>query len=49
MLHRGLGNRLLGLDRSMGYDGFVRLTARRGFHLLLVEERSGEYRPRFVD
>lgn len=49
LLHRGLGNRLLGLDRSMGYDGFVRLTARRGFHLLLVEERSGELRPRFVE
>jgi len=49
MLHRGFGNRLLGLDKSMGYDGFVRLTSRRGFHLLLVEERDGELQPLFVE
>ncbi len=48
-LHRGLGNRLLGIDKSMGYDGFVRVGARRGFHLLLVEERDGGFQPRFID
>ncbi|MEM7582186.1 MAG: serine/threonine-protein kinase [Acidobacteriota bacterium] len=48
-LHRGLGNRLLGIDKSMGYDGFVRTGSRRGFHLLLVEERDGGFQPRFVE
>lgn len=46
-LNRGIGNQLLGLDKSMGYEGFVRLSARRGFHLLLVEETSAGLRPRF--
>ena len=47
LLHRGLGNKLLGLDRSMGYEGFVRMSSRRGFHLLLVEETADGFRPRF--
>lgn len=47
-LHQGLGNRLLGLDKSMGYQGFVRLGARRGFHLLLVEETADGFRPRLI-
>ncbi len=47
-LHQGLGNRLLGLDKSMGYQGFVRLGARRGFHLLLVEETIDGFRPRLI-
>ena len=48
LLHRGFGNRFLGMDKSLGYEGFVRLGAGRGFHLLLVEERDGDYRARFV-
>ena len=47
LLHRGLGNKIFGIDKSMGYDGFVRMSARRGFHLLLVEEENGVLRPRF--
>lgn len=46
-LGRGFGNQLLGLDRSMGYEGFVRLSSRRGFHLLLVQETAEGHRPRF--
>ena len=46
-LNRGFGNQLLGLDKSMGYEGFVRLSARRGFHLLLVEESDAGLRPLF--
>ena len=46
-LGRGIGNQLLGLDKSMGYEGFVRLSSRRGFHLLLVEESAEGIRPRF--
>lgn len=48
LLHQGLSNRWLGIDRSKGYEGFVRLSARRGFHLLLVEERDGAFHPKFV-
>ena len=48
LLHKGLGNVLLGLDKSLGYEGFVRLSARRGFHLLLVEEKDDGFRPRFL-
>lgn len=47
LLHQGWGNKLLGLDRSIGYEGFVRLGSRRGFHLLLVEEVEGGFRPLF--
>lgn len=46
-LNRGFGNQLLGLDKSMGYEGFVRMSARRGFHLLLVEETPSGLRPLF--
>ena len=48
LLHQGFGNRFLGMDKSLGYEGFVRLGAGRGFHLLLVEERDDGFRPRFV-
>lgn len=47
LIQRGFGNRLLGLDKSTGYEGFVRLSARRGFHLLLVEETDSGFRARF--
>ncbi len=48
LLHKGFGNLLLGMDKSLGYEGFVRLGAGRGFHLLLVEERDDGFHPRFV-
>lgn len=32
-------------ENVTGYAGFVRIGARRGFHLLLVEERGGKYSP----
>ena len=47
LLNRGFGNRFFGLDRSMGYEGFVRLGARRGFHLLLVKETINGFEPIF--
>lgn len=28
-----------------GYEGFVRMGARRGFHLLLVLEKNGGFEP----
>ncbi|NJL27386.1 MAG: hypothetical protein HC897_05575 [Thermoanaerobaculia bacterium] len=35
-----------GLEESFtGYEGFVRVGPRRGFHLLLVEEHEGDYVP----
>ena len=48
LLHQGFGNRFLGMDKSLGYEGFVRLGAGRGFHLMLVEERDDGFHPRFV-
>ena len=48
LMHQGFSNRFLGIDKSLGYEGFVRLGRGRGFHLLLVEERDDGYRPRFV-
>jgi hypothetical protein len=47
LLKRGFGNRFFGLDRSMGYEGFVRLGSRRGFHLLLVKETVDGFEPVF--
>jgi hypothetical protein len=32
-----------------GYEGFVRLGPRRGFHLLLVQERDGRFHPVLPD
>ncbi|MGE0641589.1 MAG: serine/threonine-protein kinase [Thermoanaerobaculia bacterium] len=32
-------------ENVTGYAGFVRIGARRGFHLLLVEERGGKFSP----
>ncbi|MEM1177581.1 MAG: serine/threonine-protein kinase [Acidobacteriota bacterium] len=43
----GWGNKLFGFDKSMGYEGFVRLSARRGFHLLLVEHTADGLFPHF--
>lgn len=36
LLFSGRSNRWFGLDQSLGYHGFVRLSARRGYHLLLA-------------
>ncbi len=37
---------LLGLEEAFtGYEGFVRIGPRRGFHLLLVEESGDEFEP----
>ncbi|MEO1369428.1 MAG: hypothetical protein AAFX50_19800, partial [Acidobacteriota bacterium] len=47
MVSGGWGNKLFGFDRSMGYEGFVRLSARRGFHLLLVERTPDAFLPHF--
>ena len=32
-----------------GYEGFVRLGPRRGFHLLLVRETEGGFKPILPD
>ena len=32
-------------ENVTGYAGFVRIGPRRGFHLLLVEERAGSFSP----
>lgn len=38
--------RWFGVEESFtGYEGFVRIGARRGFHLLLVEERDDTFEP----
>lgn len=37
-----------GSESFTGYAGFVRIGARRGFHLLLVEERDDAYSPLLV-
>ena len=36
LLYSGRSNKWFGLDQSLGYYGFVRLSARRGYHLLLA-------------
>lgn len=36
LLYSGRSNKWFGLDQSLGYHGFVRLSARRGYHLLLA-------------
>ena len=36
LLYRGRSNAWFGVDQSLGYRGFVRLSARRGYHLLLA-------------
>ncbi|MEM6794554.1 MAG: serine/threonine-protein kinase [Acidobacteriota bacterium] len=47
LIKKGWGNRLFGFDKSMGYEGFVRMSARRGFHFLLVEETPDGFVPIF--
>lgn len=40
------GSSFFSMEESFtGYAGFVRIGARRGFHLLLVEERDGKFEP----
>ena len=34
-------------DSMTGYEGFVRIGARRGFHLLLIVETEGSFKPLF--
>ncbi len=40
LLHQGRSNAWFGMDQSLGYHGFVRLSPRRGYHLLLARERG---------
>ena len=43
---KSVSGSLLGLeDAVLGYEGFLRIGPRRGFHLLLVEEKDGIFEP----
>ena len=44
-VHGGTGSWFEMEESFTGYSGFVRIGARRGFHLLLVEEKDGELQP----
>jgi serine/threonine protein kinase len=48
-LHQAKSSWMFSLQNSMtGYEGFVRIGARRGFHLMLVELDGKSFRPVFV-